>query len=264
MHQVVKTAEDSAQWWTVPQAHPFLTDGMIHVWRATLDVSSAQEQFYRAYLASDELERADRFVRPSDRQHFTVARGVLRFLAGRYLEQQPAALQFIYSARGKPELVAYRTLQFNVSHSHGMALYAFALERPVGIDIELIRSDVAYAELAARFFASQEYETLRRLPQDQQQFAFFTCWVRKEAYLKARGDGIGYGLDQFAVTLVPGEPAALSWSGAEADAVERWLLVSLEPDPKYAAALATVVAPTQVLRWQWSPPNTTHVGTSHT
>ena len=120
----------------------------------------------------------------------------------------PGKLQFRYGPKGKPELAgkaSQRPLHFNVSHSHGLALYAVTREHEIGVDVERIRPDLAGEKIAERFFSSREAATLRELPAHMRQKAFYTCWTRKEAYLKAIGQGITLHLDQFEVSVAPGE-----------------------------------------------------------
>lgn len=163
-------------------------------------------------LSADERERAARFHFLKDREHFIAARGLLRLLLSRYLDLPPQQLSFSYSPYGKPALAGERdctSLRFNVSHSHGVALYAFTLEREVGVDVEYIRQDVVGESIAEHFFSAQEVTSLRALPAGVQPQAFFNCWTRKEAFIKARGEGLSFPLDQFDVSLVPGEATAL-------------------------------------------------------
>ena len=178
----------------------------------SLDQTQSQIQSFLHTLAADEQARAERFHFERDREHFIVARGVLRAILGRYLNRAPERLSFCYGAHGKPALAGEAgadAIRFNVSHSHGVALYAVTRGREVGIDLERIRFDLAVLEIAERFFSRREVATLRTLPTEAQRQAFFRCWTRKEAYIKARGEGLSLPLDQFDVSLAPGEPAAL-------------------------------------------------------
>ena len=162
-------------------------------------------------LSADEHARAERFYFQKDRERFMVARGLLRTVLGRYLNQEPSQLRFCYSPYGKPALATgsgRNTLRFNVSHSHGLALYAITCGRELGVDVELIRPELPDEEIAERFFSFQEVSGLRALPPNMRLEAFFNCWTLKEAYIKARGEGLSLPLDQFDVALVPGEAAA--------------------------------------------------------
>jgi 4'-phosphopantetheinyl transferase len=200
-------------------------------------------------LAPDELARANRFHFQRHRNSFIATRGVLRDLLGRYLDRSPAELEFDYSPRGKPSLQATplgRSVSFNVSHSHGLALLAFAPGCHVGVDVELIRRDFACEEIAKRYFSPQEVTELEALPTSLQAEGFFLCWTRKEAYIKARGEGLHIPLDSFHVSLTPGRRVSLQSADSS-----RWTLRSLNPGPEYAAALAGEGSDWQLRCWNW-------------
>jgi 4'-phosphopantetheinyl transferase len=200
--------------------------------------------------------RAGRYYFARDRNHFTVARGLLRLILGGYLDSDPAALHFVYGTHGKPALAADNggtLLRFNVSHSGGFALYAVAQQRELGVDIEQIRPEFAREQgIAERFFAPQEVATLRALPVDVQPEAFFACWSRKEAYIKARGLGLAMPLERFAVSLAPGEPAALLSTADDPQEARRWTMQALAPVPGYAAALAVAGHDWCLNCWRWA------------
>ena len=212
-----------------------LADGEIHVWRAALDCSESVLHRFEAALAADEKARAQRFVFQPDRNSYMAARGVLRELLGKYLNRGPSEIEFDYGAQGKPALRrgwSQSGVQFNVSHSHGMALFAFAVARQVGVDVELARPDFAGEKIAERFFSPQEVRELRSLPAAVQDEGFFLCWTRKEAYIKARGEGLQIPLKSFHVSLAPGKPARL-----QADDSSRWSLRSLRLEGRYVGAV---------------------------
>lgn len=217
---------------------PALGDREVHVWCASLDPSTATLRRRRLLLSEDERSRAKRFHSQSDRDRFIAARGLLRILLGRYLTIDPSELQFCFSPLGKPALDKQRhgeDLRFNVSHSHRVVLYAVTRGREVGIDIEWIRTDIDIDEMSRRFFSAREIAVLQTLPPQIKAEAFFNCWTRKEAYIKALGEGLSHSLQDFAVSLAPGEPAALLWIRGEG--TERWSMTALTPEPCYAAAL---------------------------
>jgi 4'-phosphopantetheinyl transferase len=237
----------------------------IHVWRASLDCADTVIREFEATLASDERVRAQRFVFQPDRNGFIATRGILRELLARYLNLSPADLAFDYGPQGKPTLrtgssagSSKKKVEFNVSHSHGMALLAFSLARQLGVDVELIRSDFASEKIAERFFSSQEVAELRGLPKALQDEAFFLCWTRKEAYIKARGEGLQVPLKSFSVSLTPGEPERLQAADSS-----RWSLRSLRPDPRYAGAVVaegnsnsngkSTNEDWQLRGWEWRP-----------
>jgi 4'-phosphopantetheinyl transferase len=213
----------------------------VHVWRTPLDLTELQVRSLWDTLAADECQRAERFFFEKDRTHFVVARGLLRILLGRYLRQDALHLRFTYGPHGKPTLATDTggvALRFNVSHSHGLALYALTRGREVGVDVERIRPEIAQEKIAERFFSPREVTVLRGLPTPLQAPAFFACWTRKEAYIKAKGAGLTLPLDQFDVSLAPGEPAALLHTAWDLQEAAGWTLQDLAPAPGYRAAVA--------------------------
>jgi 4'-phosphopantetheinyl transferase len=206
----------------------------VHVWKVALDQPPKE---FRAVLSADERERASRFRVERGADRYTVARGALRIMLGRYTGTPPEALVFQYNGFGKPELTG-SDVCFNLSHSHDIALVAAVRGRAVGVDVERIREQVLSDRIAERFFAPAEARAIATLPQDQQAQAFFNCWTRKEAWIKARGEGLSIPLDSFEVTLAPGEPARLVATRPDEKEAARWTLRELECGPEYVAALA--------------------------
>ena len=241
--------------WAVPPYNLVLEDDEVHIWRAQLDMPEEQTWALEQILAIDEHARATRFRFPKDRAHFIAARGILRTILGRYLAQNPSLLQFRYNQYGKPFLydaTEDSTLSFNVTHSHSMALYAITRKgREVGIDLEYIRPERADLAIAERFFSHYEVKTLRAIPAPQQALAFFHCWTRKEAYIKARGLGLSLDLNLFDVSLTPGEPAEILNTREQGQEMADWSLQDLAPGPGYAAALAIKGSPYRLVSWQW-------------
>jgi 4'-phosphopantetheinyl transferase len=205
-------------------------------------------------LSAEEQMRARRFFFEKDRMHFIVARGLLRVILSRYLDQEPSQLRFIYSRYGKPGLEIQsgeETLSFNMSHSSGLALYAITRNRKIGIDIECISENIPYEQIAERFFSRQENAVLRELPTGEtRDNAFFTCWTRKEAYIKARGDGLSLPLNQFDVSLSPGEPARLLNNRQNPNEVSRWSFLEVIPSPGFVATLVVEGCGWRVAYWE--------------
>ena len=227
----------------------------VHVWLASLDRAAPVVQALLKTLAPDEQSRANRFYFQVDRDHFIVARGILRAILGRYLETEPDRVGFNYTSYGKPELnkeFDRHDLRFNVSHSHGLALFAVTRNREIGVDLEEIRPGIAGEKIAERFFSPEEVSVLRALPKDLQDEAFFNCWTRKEAYIKAKGEGLSMPLDTFNVSLVPGESAELFSTKADPQEASRWRLRELFPAPGFAAAIAVEGKDWQLKCWNWS------------
>jgi 4'-phosphopantetheinyl transferase len=234
--------------WAEPPLSPSLQKGTVHVWRIALDQTDEKLDRFRRTLEPHELTRAGRFHFEKHRRHFIVARGFLRSVVARYLEAQPEALRFSYGAFGKPALASEHGLRFNLSHSNEVALLAVTLDAELGVDVEHIRADFASDEIAQRFFSRAEVEVFNALPKDEQVAAFFRCWTRKEAYIKAIGKGLSQPLDEFDVTLAPGVAPALL--RAKEDDVSRWLLTDLDVGPGYAAALAIEGPVTSIQCWR--------------
>ena len=219
-----------------------LTTGEVHVWRIELDQPDRVLERFRKTLEADELDRAGRFHFEKHRRHFVAGRGFLRYVLARYLHVPPESLRFKYGAYGKPSLTG---LQFNMSHSHNVGLVAVSEMKELGVDVEHIRADFATEDIARRFFSRAEVETFNTLATDEQVAAFFRCWTRKEAYIKAIGLGMSQPLDEFDVTLAPNDLPALLY--AKEDDALRWHLSDLDVDHDYAAALI-VEAPVSNIR----------------
>ena len=232
--------ESSGVTWGIPPSHLVSGRDEVHVWRAELTQKASHVQALLEMLAPDEEGRAGRFLFQRDRDRFIVARGFLRLILSRYLHTEPHRLRFAYSPYGKPSLAQgfhVDRLRFNVSHSENLALYAIAWERELGVDIEYVRADFASDEIAGHFFSRGEASVLRALPPNARTEAFFKCWTRKEAYIKARGEGLSIHLDKFEVAFSPGEAAALLHFESDPLEPSRWLFRDLNPGHGYAAAL---------------------------
>ncbi|MBN1891064.1 MAG: 4'-phosphopantetheinyl transferase superfamily protein [Thermoflexales bacterium] len=228
--------------WCEPPAELSLTNDEVHVWRAALDPPADSVRQLAQTLSPDEGERAARFHFERDRRRFIAGRGVLRALLGRYLGLEPERVCFRYGPRGKPRLADVDDApRFNLAHSHELALYAFALDREIGVDLEHVRPMPDAGQIAARFFSPGENAAWLALPESQRLEAFFNCWTRKEAYLKACGDGLARPLDQFEVSLAPGEAAALLRVPGQEEEAARWWLHALEAADGYIAAMAVEI-----------------------
>jgi 4'-phosphopantetheinyl transferase len=221
------------------RAQPRIAAGEMHVWHAWLDQPAAVVAHLHGLLATDERTRAAAFHFAPDRHRYIVGRGVLRSLLGAYTGRAPGELEFRYGAFDKPQLLGPGP-QFNVSHSGAVALLAFIDGVEVGVDVELEGGEEFPRErIAERFFSAAEVGVLRSLPAHARPRAFLRCWTRKEAFIKARGDGLSLPLDSFDVTLAPDEPPALlrtAWSDTEPP--EWWLQDLSDPARSYVAAVA--------------------------
>jgi len=240
--------------WRFPPASLCLENDEVHVWRASLALTTPRIQSLLQTLSPEERRRAERFRFQKHLRCYIVARGLLRTILGGYLGLEPYELEFCYNSYGKPALTKTfggETFRFNLSHSYDIALYTIANRREVGVDIERIRLDFAYEEIAEKFFSPREIAALRALSPSMRQEAFFACWTRKEAYIKARGEGLTLRLDQFDVTLAPGEPALLLGANGDQQEASRWSLRMLTPGPGYVAALAVEGHDWRLKCWQW-------------
>jgi 4'-phosphopantetheinyl transferase len=243
--------------WSSPLATPDLARREIHIWCASLATDETTFERLESTLADQERERARRFIFERDRDRYIAARGILRDLLGKYLHCAPRSIEFVYGPYGKPALAsdALRpAICFNLSHSHGLAAVAIGQEREVGIDVELIRAEFASEAIAKRYFSAREIDELSRLPAELRTEGFFLCWTRKEAYIKAKGDGLQIPLDSFDVSLSPGRPATLSSVDQP-----RWGIESFVPtlvsERRYAAAVVAEGKDWIARYFEWKQPN---------
>jgi 4'-phosphopantetheinyl transferase len=190
--------------------------------------------YYYDLLSAEERARSERMAKEETRRSFIAARGMLRCLLGWYLHRAPDTIVIGYEEYGKP---AVPGLHFNLSHCDATAVFAFSSECPIGVDVERVRSLPDRDRLAEHFFAAEELTVLESVPRERRDEAFFHCWTRKEAYIKAVGRGVQIPLDSFAVTLAPDQDAKiLRIDGAEAE--RDWQLHALPLQPGYVGALA--------------------------
>jgi 4'-phosphopantetheinyl transferase len=218
-----------------------------HVWLIRLDPSAQRLAALTPLLSADERRRAEAFQFAHLRQKYIAAHGALREVLACYTGQSPADIHFWQNAHGKPHL-SNSQLQFNVSHSGDLALCAVADGRALGVDIEVIRPMDDLDAVAERFFSTQERAVLRTLDGDTKRHAFFACWTRKEAYIKAIGLGLAQRLDAFDVTLAPGEPARLLQVAGDSDASTRWAMFDLPVPDGYCGALIVETQQAHALR----------------
>jgi 4'-phosphopantetheinyl transferase len=211
----------------------------VHIWSAGLDSPPEAVEDFADLLSGDEHARADRFVFAHHRNWYIVGRGFLRLILASYLGCPPEALRFRYGRRGKPALAqtAHPALHFNVSHSAGRVVYAVSGAGEIGVDVERIQQLDDMDGIARGCFSPREYAAYSTLSGRARLEAFFTGWTRKEAYVKALGDGLSIALDAFDVTLLPGEPARLERIDGEPLASTRWNLSDLSVAPGFKAAM---------------------------
>ncbi len=239
--------------WPLPPVEIDLPAREVHLWAARLDPPDGVLRRCEGLLSEDELNRAKRFRAGSLRSRYIAARGTLRILLARYLRADPGALSLAYQVHGKPEIgLPWNTagLEFNLSHCHELAVYAFTRDSPIGVDVECIRPMPNAEELLQRFFSPQEVAEWRQMRPERQLRGFFQGWTRKEAWLKAEGSGLSFPLDQFCVTL-DGPARILSIRGDDEEAA-RWWLGSCEPCDGCVAAVAKKGKAAIVKKWRFA------------
>jgi 4'-phosphopantetheinyl transferase len=239
-------------WSPLGEAAP-LAEGELRCVRAPLEAPDERLEQLRAVLSPDELARADRFKLGVHRRRFAVARGFLRGVLAHHLATDPRQIRFAYGPQGKPRLDgAPSQLRFNLSHSGELAVVALSRGLEVGVDVERIREQVNLEGIARRFFAPAEAADLLARPPAEQAQAFFRCWTRKEAFIKAKGGGLSIPLSQFRVTLGSDEGAALvdvDWDPGE---MRRWRLLAFSPGAGFAgAAIAASHPGLHLTRFEW-------------
>jgi 4'-phosphopantetheinyl transferase len=227
------TTRDSRVDWTA-----FLrTD--VHIWRVRLDLRGSAFDRLDSVLSEHERDRARRFRFEHLQQQFTIAHGAVRVLLGRYLSAAPDRLRFGEGSHGKPELSEPSTaIRFNLSHSNDLAVLAVAGDRDVGVDIEAMRPVPEMDEIAERYFSHQEAIDLMQTAGDARERNFFRIWTRKEAFIKAIGEGLSCPLDSFAVSFASDDAARLLHLRGDAAAGRSWQLHAFEPAPGFAGAVA--------------------------
>ncbi|HZP93964.1 MAG TPA: 4'-phosphopantetheinyl transferase superfamily protein [Burkholderiales bacterium] len=233
-----------------------LASNEVHCWCVSLDVPPRTCARLYATLSLDERNRSARFRFGSDRRRFIVAHGVLRDLLARYLQTRPGRISYVYNAFGKPDLSPEfgGRLKFNLAHSNGLALIAIASHSNIGVDVECISAQPDHSEIARCFFAGEEIDQLNALPSHLYAKGFFSCWTKKEAYLKARGDGLAIPLNSFSVPLTidpADDPGTLYIASNEIVPGKRWSLYTLQPAPGYIGALAIEGSGLLLAHRQW-------------
>jgi 4'-phosphopantetheinyl transferase len=232
-----------------------LAEKQVDLWH--IDVSGLLEiGRFRSLLSPDEIERANRFHFEKHRRCFTLMRAAMREILGAYTGIPPQDLVFFYGDKGKPELAGQTGnagIRFNLSHSRERALLAVSQGLVIGVDIEWVNPEFGGQEIAERFFSASEVRHLLSLPAQERAGAFFSCWTRKEAYIKALGDGLSVPLDSFEVAFGPGRKAALLAVRVDPSEVTRWSMYDIETAPEYKAALVVEGSQHPLRHLRWAP-----------
>jgi 4'-phosphopantetheinyl transferase len=233
--------------WSQASEWPVLGDADVHVWLAHLPAAQSHAGELSAVLSPDERERAGRFRFEEHRVRWQLARGLLRVLLGRYAGIEAAALRFTQTEHGKPSAVG-TGIHFNNSHSGDYAAFAFTRAAAVGVDIEQVRDEMQRRdEIARKYFAPGEQLQLNELPEAVRCRAFFDIWARKEAFVKARGDGLFSGLDQFETQIE--KPHLVAIQGAPP---VNWWMSALPEVDGYAGAVAVNAQSCRPSFWKWA------------
>lgn len=222
----------------------------IHIWAVELDDASFDATRALKLLSADEQSRSAKFVFERDRRRYAMAHTALRRILAGYLGTDAADLQFVAGENGKPSLAAIFAgagVQFNLSHSHECALIAVAQRQDVGVDIEFVKADFSFAEVAERFFTAKEVAALRALPVHLQCHAFYKCWTSKEAFLKAKGTGLSGKLDEVEIALDNDDRVRI---GAR---VPGWSLAELSPGEGYEGAVVLAGDAGRIQTYRWQP-----------
>jgi 4'-phosphopantetheinyl transferase len=232
-----------------------LPAGEIHIWLGVLDQLEYGLNRFMQTLSTDEHRRAARFHFREDRQQFIARHGMLRMLLGCYQSVKPGDLRFYDGKNGKPKVANFpdkRTIHFNLSHSEGVALFAFARNHEIGVDLERIREIPEMEQIVDRFFSAREKTFFRALPQDMKRDAFLNCWTRKEAFIKAIGEGLSWPLDTCDVASVPGKgDASLLRAGGPGE-VPAWSLHTFRPAREFVGALAVKCNGFRLRYFKWT------------
>ena len=233
--RVAVPAMEAVSWQLVTRSPSFAAN-FLHVWRFQLNGDSSPEAHRRSILSSEELARASRFHFSVHANRFITSRLALRTILGAYLGIFPRDVAFEHTEYGKPFLAAALNplaFSFNLSHSQDLAVFAISLHKDLGIDVEAIREDFGGEEVAESHFAPAEFRELLSLPEAKRPQAFFNCWTRKEAYVKALGAGLQIPLGSFEVSIRPGQPVEFLRGAGTA-----WRLLSFSPAPGFQGAVA--------------------------
>ena len=239
--------------WRIELDQPLLSEDEIHIWAACIDVAPTVSAALAVSLSEEERTRANRFRFRQHQSRFIAGRGLLRAIVSHYLQIEPARVEFKYNSEGKPELTRPfdgSGIHFNLTHSEDLVLIAVTTIGPVGIDVERVRVNKDAKELVNWFCSPRERELFETLAAQEKQLAFFNLWTRKEALLKATGEGIAQLLSQVEVTFRPGEPARFIAVSGDSERGSRWSVYNLSPAPHFVAAVVIQTEDAQLRLWK--------------
>lgn len=227
-----------------------LTPHQVHVWSIDKDKHINKLPFYWSVLNETEKEKASKYRFENDHNCAVISRGILRILLGTYLKTSPKNINFQFGDYGKPTIIA-SNIEFNISHSANSIVMAFTLKSKIGIDVEYTKKSIDVKKISEHFFSKEEISSLLSLHKNYQQQAFYNCWTRKEAFIKALGCGLSFPLDQFVVSLDSTKNASLlatKWDEKEKD---NWVLKTFNPQENYIGAVSVKGKVTDVQFWKY-------------
>jgi len=252
LQQISKTKKSDqlpvTLWKTGPK-NPNFPPETLHIWNIAFPVAPSVQQCLQDILSIEERLRAEQFYFAADKARFIVGRSALRHIIAAYLNIPAREIQFNYAQNGKPELTPPR-LHFNLSHAHQCILIAISPDSPVGIDVEYFKHDLDFLAIADEFCSKAEYEKLLTTPDEEKYLAFFRCWTRKEAIIKAQGQGLSFPLKQLEVSFLPQEKVEIL-SFEDNPSFHSWKLEELNPRENYIAAIATPKPYKRIFFWHW-------------
>lgn len=216
--------------------------GEVHLWLITLADSEHELAQFERLLSPDELSRANRLLARQARNRFVAGRGFLRITLAHYLDLDPEALLLNHGEQGKPYLAGIygeKGLKFSLSHTGNRAILAVTSHYEIGVDLEEVKDNIPFQDMARRYFSHREQTELFSLPAHMQLAAFYRCWTRKEAYMKGCGTGFSQPSNDFDVSLLPGQSAALLAHHISPNEVKRWKITDISIEDDLSAALAT-------------------------
>ena len=237
--------------WLNPPDNLIIREKEAHIWRTDLELHDCLQSSLLKLLSPDEKNRAQKFRFAEDKRNYIVARGILRSLIGKYLNINPAQISFQYNEFGKPKIADNNPLHFNISHSRNIALFGFTNKMNVGVDVEWVNPNIEVKDIASSFFSTNEILKLLALPEKQQALGFFNCWTRKEAFIKAVGEGLSFPLDKFEVSLEPGKTAKLLATDWDPKAVSNWSMYTMSPKADFVGSLVIEGIVEKVKFWNW-------------
>lgn len=240
--------------WRTPPNALLIETGQVHVWR--VDLANLGQNLSRSekLLSEDESIKAKKFYLNADRIKYICTRAAVREILGEYLGVEPDSLIFSYSHHGKPylaDLSIGKNFTFNISHAGNLSLLAVTKDRRIGVDLEPLRKEDAIEPIARRFFTPEEARRLLAMPEALRPEAFFTCWTRKEAFIKAQGEGLSIPLNQFKVTFTKDEIPRLILADDVPGGSDQWSIFHLEAGEGYVGALVVEGIDLDVVGWDW-------------